>query len=177
MTPIFSVFFGSIIVIAVFALWYTKNLLHSALYLLLTFLSVASIFVLLGADFLAVVQIVVYVGGVLVLLIFGIFLTQSNEGKDLESEIHKHKRGSIMLVILVFASLTRAINQTNWEKLPWIKSALKNNLEIKQSTIHHLGVRLMTDYLLAFELIGILLLLVLIGASFIAGNQNKENYS
>ncbi|MDR3627958.1 MAG: NADH-quinone oxidoreductase subunit J, partial [Ignavibacteriaceae bacterium] len=53
----------------------TRNIIHSAYYLLFTFFGVAGIYALLGADFIAVVQVVVYIGGILILMIFGIMLT------------------------------------------------------------------------------------------------------
>ncbi|OIP59741.1 MAG: NADH-quinone oxidoreductase subunit J, partial [Ignavibacteria bacterium CG2_30_36_16] len=63
----------------------TRNIVHAAFYLLLTFFGVTGIYVLLGADFVAIVQLVVYVGGILILLIFGVMLTNKITNVQIKS--------------------------------------------------------------------------------------------
>ena len=67
--------FAAVTVISAFFVVTTRNIVHSAFFLLFTFFGVTGIYVLLGADFVAIVQLIVYVGGILILLIFGVMLT------------------------------------------------------------------------------------------------------
>lgn len=140
---------------------YSKNLVYSAFNLLFTFFGVAGIYVLLGADFIAVVQILVYVGGILILMLFGVMLTN----KVVDVQI---KAGAVNLIpasigVLLFAGMLIFImTTTNWV----IKPA-----EIPETTVYSLGKVLLTDYVLIFELLAILLLVVMIGAATIARRE------
>ncbi len=167
----FTILFGLLIIISSVYLWFTSNILYAAFSLLITFLGLSALYALLGADFLAVTQIVIYVGGVLILLIFGVMLTHPSEPNQMPKTETNIKKGSILIAILCFGILMRSIFLTNFEKLPWIQKAQAQQEYIQSSTIPHLGVRLMTDYLLPFELIGILLLVALIGATLLAGKN------
>jgi NADH-quinone oxidoreductase subunit J len=113
-----------------------RNVLYAAFSLLITFLGVAALYVLAGADLLAVVQIVIYVGGVLVLLIFGIMLMQRSAGQGPVSGTGNR-----------FIGLLAA------------------------GTLPDIGLNLMTTSVLPFEVAGILLLVALIGAAYIAGQK------
>ena len=134
----------------------TKNLLHAIVALLIILLSIAAIFVLTGAEFLAITQVLVYAGGVVALMIFGIMLTQPIRGAALKV-IHQYRAvslcfGSAFLFLLVMI----AQSKSNGTVVPKI-------LPIKQ-----IGTTLITEYAWPFELSGILLLVSLIGAAFAA---------
>ncbi|TAG87015.1 MAG: NADH-ubiquinone/plastoquinone oxidoreductase chain 6 [Bacteroidetes bacterium] len=169
----FTLLFGILIVVSSLYLWFTSNVLYAAFSLLVTFLGISALYALLGADFLAVTQIVVYVGGILILLIFGVMLTHQTQHNQIPKSETNLKKGSILIAILSFGILMRTIFLTDFEKLPWIQKAQQQQDFIQSSTIPHLGVRLMTDYLLPFELIGILLLIVLIGSTLLAGKNES----
>ncbi|MDX1905295.1 MAG: NADH-quinone oxidoreductase subunit J [Thermonemataceae bacterium] len=142
----------------------TKNILYAALGLLLALLGIAGLFALAGADFLAVSQIVVYIGGILVLLLFGIMLTTRANGQIIpQTNNHNWLWGGVLGAGL-FGILTKFIFETqhNWQP---------KGQNITDSTISTLGINLMTDYLLPFEVIAILLLVALVGASLIAGRR------
>ena len=140
-----------------------KNIVHAAYSMLLTFFGVAGIYVLLGADFLAVVQIMVYVGGILILLLFGVMLTNKITNVEIKS-------GSIQVIpsiigLAAFAAILFGImTSTNWKT---------ENSEIAKTTSYKLGSLLVSEYVLIFELLGILLLVALIGAASIA-RRDKE---
>lgn len=135
-----------------------RNIVHSAFYLLFTFFGVAGLYVLLAADFIAIVQLIVYVGGILILLLFGVMLTNKITNVEI-------KTGTINLVPAVIgvglfagALLASVINA------PW-----KINVAEKTfPTTKILGTLLIQEYLLIFELLGIVLLIALIGAASIA---------
>ena len=77
--------FAAITILSAFFVVTTRNIVYSAYYLLFTFFGVAGIYVLLGADFIAMVQLIVYVGGILILLLFGVMLTNKITNVDIKS--------------------------------------------------------------------------------------------
>lgn len=147
-----------------------RNVLYAAFSLLLTFLGVAGLYVLAGADLLAVVQIVIYVGGVLVLLIFGIMLT--GRGASLGPESGTHNRWVALLTAGgAFTLFVLLILHLNAPALGWVRQAEANGRTVTRSTLSDMGMHLMTDSVLPFEVAGLLLLVALIGAAFIAGKR------
>ncbi len=150
----------------------TRNLMYAAFSLFLALLGVAALFVLAGADFLAVAQLMVYVGGILVLLIFGIMLTRV---PDPEATSQTPNRVLVTLgrgfwggavALALFFVMFLMIVQANF--------TLVGDTLNSRSTIRTLGVELMTTHLLPFEIAGILLLVALIGAAYLAMNRNPE---
>ncbi len=160
--------FGAITALSALYIMLTKNILYAAFALILTFIGIAGIYVFLGAEFIAVTQILVYVGGILILLVFGIMLTNRLSGKKVVSPAYNKIKGIIVAGGL-FAILFKGILEANFSALPWIDKS-----QVSNSSIPEFGLSLMTDYVLAFEIIGVLLLLALIGAVRIAGNVRKE---
>jgi len=149
---------------------FSRNLIYGAFALFLAFLGVAALYVLAGADFLAVTQIMVYVGGILVLLIFGIMLTQKannntvsdtpNKVEVLPSrEIAGFLAGSGLFLFLGYIILDA-------------RFAMQGEVISSNSTIRTIGVELMTSHLLPFEIAAILLLVALVGAAYLALNRN-----
>ena len=133
----------------------SKSLLYSAYSLLFTFIGVTGLYVFLWADFLAVVQVVVYVGGILVLIIFGIMLT--NKISSVNISHTSVQKGVGALVVLGFVSaLGVMVYSTPWIQLPNSEPAETTKL---------IGNLLMMDYLLPFEAASFLLLGALIGAT------------
>ena len=133
----------------------SKSLLYSAYSLLFTFIGVTGLYVFLWADFLAVVQVVVYVGGILVLIIFGIMLTNKISSVNLSHASVQKGVGAVVVLGFVGA-LSFMVYST-----PWIQLA---NTEPAETT-KLIGNLLMMDYLLPFEAASFLLLGALIGAT------------
>jgi len=141
----------------------SKNIIYSAFSLVLTFFGVAGLYILLGADFIGVVQILVYVGGIMILLLFGVMLTNKITSIDIRTGTINVLPSAI--AIGVFMGLVTSIMiWTNWVSLP---------TETPLTTTNELGKLLITEYVLIFELLGILLLVALIGAASIA-RRDKE---
>lgn len=134
---------------------HSRNLLYSGYALLITFMGVAGLYIFLWADFLAVVQIMIYVGGILILIIFGIMLTNKISTVNIS---HKSvQRGIGGLVVLgILATLGTMIVNT-----PWLEVASTE----PDQTVSTIGILLMMDYLLPFEVVSLLLLGALIGAT------------
>ncbi len=142
----------------------TKNIVHAAFALLLTFFGVAGIYVLLAADFLAIVQIMVYVGGILVLIIFGVMLTNKITSVEIKTGTLNVLTASI--VIGVFMGLVVSIMVwTGWYSMP---------APIPATTAYGLGETLISDYALIFELLAMLLLIALVGAASIARREKES---
>lgn len=148
---------GSALVVVI-----SRNMVYSVFALLFTFFGVAGIYVLLNADFLAVTQIMIYIGGILVLLIFGVMLTNRITGVEIKSG----QRGKIQIAFASLISLAvifiliYGVVNTNWYNLPSTKELT--------STIETIGAKMLTQYLLAFESASVLLLIAIIGSALIA---------
>jgi NADH-quinone oxidoreductase subunit J len=147
-----------------------RNVLYAAFSLLITFLGVAALYVLAGADLLAVVQIVIYVGGVLVLLIFGIMLMQRSAGQGPVSGTGNRFIG-LLAAGSLFGLLFTVIMSVNARSIGWIGRAEAAGNTVTQTTLPDIGLNLMTTSVLPFEVAGILLLVALIGAAYIAGQK------
>ncbi len=167
-TFVFYFFAGITLVSALFIL-FTRNILYAAFALMLTFLGVAGIFVFAGAEFIAITQILVYVGGILVLIVFGVMLTNRLQGQKVLTPVYRKLMGLIVGGGL-FLILFKAIVEANFGAITWVSG----NTQTEPTSLKKLGLTLMTDYVLAFEVIGILLLIALIGAIHMAGGKRKE---
>ncbi|MFA0960886.1 NADH-quinone oxidoreductase subunit J [Roseivirga sp. BDSF3-8] len=161
--------FAGLTIASALVILLTRNILYAAFSLVVTFLGVAALYVLAGADFIAVTQIMVYVGGVIVLMIFGVMFTNKVQGKPITTAVHNRVWG-VLISVGLFAFLFAFILRMNWNALGWISRSEELTVD-GSGTIHRLGTGLMTDYLLPFELAGILLLIALVGAAFVARRQ------
>lgn len=144
-----------------------RNVLYGALWLLLSFLGVAGLYVFAGATFLGVAQIMVYVGGIIVLLVFGIMFTTRSADNQVSSRVHNRflgllGAGGLLAVMLWVISKI---------ELPPPAGADPVANQPSFENVAQIGVALMTDYLVPFEFAGVLLLVSLIAAAFIAGKD------
>lgn len=152
-------------------LW-SNNVLYAAFSLLLTFLGIAALYVLVGADFIAITQLLVYVGGILVLLLFGVMLTNQKgnkeNGKNDIIGTNTNRFVGFAVALGLFALLFFAFVKTNFVN---VQSNLFETIEAS-STTQNIGVLLMTDFVLPFEVSGVLLMATLIGAAYLS-NKTK----
>jgi NADH:ubiquinone oxidoreductase subunit 6 (subunit J) len=164
---------SALIVVSAVSIIFTQNLLHAAFLLMITFIGVAGVFVLAGADFLAITQIMIYIGGILVLILFGVMMTK-NKNNASENDKQNVSWLSLLLGSLFFVLLLTALKKVNFNAVAWISHAEEHKIFIHHSTIEALGINLLTEYILPFELAGIILLIALLGSAFIAGKVNKN---
>ena len=157
--------FGFITVASAFIVVFSKNIIYSAFSLLFTFFGVAGLYVLLQADFLAVTQILIYVGGILVLMLFGVMLTNKIVNVELKGGT-LHAVPALILVAVVAGSLSGLFYST-WKSAPLPTSGTE------VTTTKTLGQMLMTSYLLPFEIASVVLLVALIGAAMFARRKAK----
>jgi len=148
-------FIAGLTIVSAVMVVYSKKLLNSAIALLFTLFGVAGLYVFLWADFLAAVQVVVYIGGILILIIFGIMLTNRITTVHISHSSIQRGYGGIVVVGLM-GFLGWMIVRT-----PWLQ---KQALEPEQ-TVATIGRLLLTDYLMPFEVTSVLLLGALIGAA------------
>jgi len=135
-----------------------NQLIYSAVALLFTLFGIAGLYVFLWADFIAGIQILVYVGGILVLVIFGIMLTNKIRSVRISHKSIQQGVGGVIafwLFIFLFIALSKA---------PWL---LNDSVE-PIGTVREIGILLLTDFLLPFEIISVLLLGALIGAAVLS---------
>ncbi len=149
----------------------TKNIMHACVYLLGSLIGVSGLYVTLGADFVAAVQFMVYVGGVTILMLFAVMLTggpdsENNRSKLLFlSPIMGSKKSYIFggfTAVVFFASIYGIVKNV------WSFSKIKSNPSAFEPTVEKIGTLLVTDHVLSFEFASILLLGALIGAAIIA---------
>ena len=141
-----------------FMVVHSQKLLYSALSLLVTFLGIAGLYVFMMADFIAAVQVLVYIGGVMVLLIFGIMLTHKISDIHISHSSIQRGIGGV-LVMFILVGLIRIIYTSPW----YLK-----DVSPPDHTVDGIGKLLMIDYLLPFEVASVLLLAALMGAAMLS---------
>ena len=127
------------------------NLMHAALNLVLAFLGVAAFYFFLDAEFVGLVQVLVYVGAVAVLIVFTILLTRRDEEKK-----NGVRWGGVLVALIVFGGLMWAIVKTPINSIP--------TPHLATLTVHRIGQILMTDYVWPLQAVGVLLTAALVGA-------------
>ncbi len=150
-------FFAAVTVVSAGLVVFSRSLIYSAFGLLFTFFGVAALYVFLGADFLAATQMVIYVGGILVLLLFGVMLTHKLYDLDLKTESYQ-RFPALLIVLSVFLTLVLVFVRTTW---------FNGGSRPPEPTTAGIGELFMRDFILPFEVSSIFLLIALIGAAMI----------
>jgi NADH:ubiquinone oxidoreductase subunit 6 (subunit J) len=160
----------SIFVLAAFAsvmvMLFTRTVFYAALALIVCLISIAGIYALLYAEFLAITQLVIYAGGVLVLILFGIMLTNRIAGKPLITESN-HTVAGVIISFGMFLTLIVAYQQTSFNTA--------ESPPVQGNHINQIGIELMSTYVAPFEIGGLLLLVCLIGAALMASSFKKND--
>jgi NAD(P)H-quinone oxidoreductase subunit 6 len=143
------------------------KIIYSALFLGVVFVCVALLYLLLNADFLAAAQILIYVGAINVLIVFAIMLINKPETKINKKKITFGDILSGIPVFGLFIFLIIMILNTTWLQPTLVSQEVKNSFQ----SIDIIGIHLLTDLLLPFELLSILLLVALVGAITIARKE------
>lgn len=145
-----------------------RKVVHMVVALAFTFLSIAGLFVLLEAEFLAVAQVLIYGGAVTIIMLFGIMLTRHDDRDETRRVGHKVLAG--LVSILFFLGVIFLINSVAWPEAAGEPLFTENTGQI--------GIQLFSKYVIPFELTSILLLVALVGAVILAkhepGQAKKE---
>jgi NADH-quinone oxidoreductase subunit J len=162
-----NIFFGiiaAVMIIAALKVVTTKNVVHAALYLVIVLAGVAAQFILTGSEFTGVTQVLVYIGAVVVLFLFGIMLTRARIGREVGLDQERRwMAGLVALVLLGVMSFTLidAFEDTD----------LDAGLPLEPQTTQAVSDSIFRDYLIPFEAVSFLLLAALIGAIVVARRE------
>jgi NADH-quinone oxidoreductase subunit J len=156
--------FAFITLVSAFIVVFSRNIMYAAFALLFTFFGVAGLYVLLQADFLAVTQVLIYVGGILVLLLFGVMLTNNIVSVDIKTGAIQ-TIPALALVAIVAGSLAGIFYST------WRGTVAPPGTVTGTTTA--LGGLWMTAYMVPFEIVSVILLVALIGAAKMARRHRK----
>jgi NADH-quinone oxidoreductase subunit J len=145
-----------------------RNIVHAAFALMVTLFSVAGLYVFLQADFLAATQVIVYVGGILVLILFGVMMTSGRLEMRLQLERGQLFWGGVVSLLIFLLLLGVIINTPQWK-------GLADDGEPLKPTTEQIGnIILKGKFLLPFEVASILLLVALIGAALISRKEVRD---
>jgi NADH-quinone oxidoreductase subunit J len=160
-------FLAATIIVAALKVVTTKNVVHAALYLVGVLASVGALYILLIAEFVAAVQVLVYVGAIVVLFLFGVMLTRARVGHD--TELDGDQRGIALVTALFLAGILgyAVVDAFGDKQLPRLEGATAETISATRGT-GAVGDALFSTYLVPFEVVSVLLLAALVGAIVLA---------
>ena len=162
---IFFYTFSIIAVISAIMVTVSKNTVHSVFFLILDFISISCLFIMIGAEFLGMIMLIVYVGAVAVLFLFVVMMLNVAQQKNQwfsSEDSSKHIPVGLIISTLIFVELIIVIG--GWKYKPDLFD-INNSVELsKVSNTHSLGQVLYTDYIHVFQISGMILLVAMIGA-------------
>ena len=165
MSPILFYFIAGIIIIPAVAVVVSENLFHAGLSMIVSFLGIAAIYAALSAPFVAAMQVLVYAGAIAVILLFAFMLTHDiMEPQKMSSRFQRTASAVVCTVVAV--SMARVLVSSAWGKL--------SAQAVEGVPLEVLGKSFLTDYLVPFELVSILLLMTLVGAIVVARKEEKS---
>ena len=172
---LFFYFFSSIAVFAATMVTISRNTVNSVFFLILVFISVSLLFIMIGAEFLGMIMLIVYVGAVAVLFLFVVMMLniteQITKSSSRKGFINNISVGSIAGLI-IFLELIVVIG--GWKYKGSFISLSSENFNLNISNTHALGQVIYTDFILLFQISGIILLVAMIGAITLTFKK-KEN--
>ena len=178
---IFFYIFSTIAIISAIMVTASKNTVHSVFFLILDFISISCLFIMIGAEFLGMIMLIVYVGAVAVLFLFVVMMLNVAQQKNqwfLSESSSKHIPIGLIIGTIIFFELIIVIG--GWKYKPDLLN--KNNLLTQDalSNTHSLGQVLYTDYIHIFQISGMVLLVAMIGAIVLTFRQRsglkKQSY-
>ena len=162
---IFFYIFSLIAIISAIMVTVSKNTVHSVFFLILDFISISCLFIMIGAEFLGMIMLIVYVGAVAVLFLFVVMMLNVAQQKNQwfsARESSKHIPVGLIISVIIFFELIIVIG--GWEYKPDLVSAMSLNIGSSISNTHAIGFVIYTDYIHIFQLSGMILLVVMVGA-------------
>lgn len=143
---------------------FSKSIVRAAFSLLFSFLGIGLLYALLSADFLAVIQLMLYVGGILVLILFAIMLTDTGGKGGTDQGEPQPRLPAVLLCGSLFCGLAVLIVRAPWKEIPGVEAVFA-------PTSRTIGEALLGAYLLPFEVVSVLLLVGLIGAAMVVRRE------
>lgn len=158
--------FGLICLSAAFALAISRRLIRAAFWLFVVLISTGLLFAFVGANILTVSQIIVYVGGILILIVYGVMLTNRRKQGGQTSSLTNLLSG-LMIILFLGAGISQLILE-----LPVPEVITTDTIPL--SNVQQIGLETMTRWLVPFEAVSVLLLVALIGAVFVARPDTSQ---
>jgi NADH-quinone oxidoreductase subunit J len=164
MVSVFFYLIAAVMVGAAIVVVTSRNVVRAALALIVVFAGVAAQFILLAAEFVAVTQVLVYIGAIMVLMLFGIMLTRARIGRDVDATNDHWWSGVITALLLVGVMAYALVDYYGGDKLP----ADRQLNSVAGSNTATVSDSIFAQYLIPFEVVSVLLLAALVGAIVIA---------
>ena len=162
---IFFYFFSIVAVVSAIMVTVSKNTVHSVFFLILDFISISCLFIMIGAEFLGMIMLIVYVGAVAVLFLFVVMMLnvaqQQNQWFN-SKENSGHIPIGLIISTIIFFELIIVVG--GWKYKPELSDPNTTQLSNEISNTHSLGQVLYTDYIHVFQISGMILLVAMIGA-------------
>ena len=178
---IFFYIFSAIAIISAIMVTASKNTVHSVFFLILDFISISCLFIMIGAEFLGMIMLIVYVGAVAVLFLFVVMMLNVAQQKNqwfLSSQSSGHIPIGLIISTIIFFELIIVIG--GWKYKPNLFEKTNTQTQESISNTHSLGQILYTDYIHVFQISGMILLVAMIGAIVLTFRQRdgvkKQSY-
>ena len=171
---IFFYFFSIIAIISAIMVTASKNTVHSVFFLILDFISISCLFIMIGAEFLGMIMLIVYVGAVAVLFLFVVMMLNVAQQKNQwfsSEQSSKHIPIGLIISTIIFFELIIVIG--GWKYKPDLFNKIKSSSIESISNTHSLGQILYTDYIHIFQISGMILLVAMIGAIVLTFRQRE----
>ena len=162
---IFFYVFSFIAIISAIMVTVSKNTVHSVFFLILDFISISCLFIMIGAEFLGMIMLIVYVGAVAVLFLFVVMMLNVAQQKNqwlLSEDSSRHIPIGLIISVLIFFELIIVIG--GWKYRPELFDTGNLNNISEMTNTHSLGQILYTDFIHVFQISGMILLIAMIGA-------------
>ncbi|MDC3028413.1 NADH-quinone oxidoreductase subunit J [Candidatus Pelagibacter sp.] len=171
---IFFYIFSLIAIVSAIMVTVSKNTVHSVFFLILDFISISCLFIMIGAEFLGMIMLIVYVGAVAVLFLFVVMMLNVAQQKNqwlLSEESSGHIPIGLIISTLIFFELIIVIG--GWKYKPDLFNSSNLDISTELSNTHSLGQILYTDYIHVFQISGMILLISMIGAIVLTFRQRE----
>ena len=166
--------FSFIAIISAIMVTVSRNTVHSVFFLILDFISISCLFIMIGAEFLGMIMLIVYVGAVAVLFLFVVMMLnvaqQKNEWYN-ASESSSHIPIGLLVSLVIFFELIIVIG--GWKYKPEVLDSISLNVDTNITNTQSLGNVIYTDYIHLFQLSGMILLVAMIGAIVLTFRQRS----
>jgi len=171
---IFFYIFSLIAIVSAIMVTVSKNTVHSVFFLILDFISISCLFIMIGAEFLGMIMLIIYVGAVAVLFLFVVMMLNVAQQKNQwfsARESSRHIPVGLIISTIIFVELFIVIG--GWKYKPDLVSSMSLNVDSSISNTHAIGYVLYTDYIHIFQLSGMILLVAMIGAIVLTFRQRS----
>ena len=171
---IFFYIFSIIAIISAIMVTASKNTVHSVFFLILDFISISCLFIMIGAEFLGMIMLIVYVGAVAVLFLFVVMMLNVAQQKNqwfLSKSSSRHIPFGLIISSIIFFELIIVVG--GWKYKPELINSPDTSINNYTSNTHSLGQVLYTDYIHIFQISGMILLIAMIGAIVLTYRQRK----